>query len=42
MSTWASVGGTATPPPPSEAEQDARAAQLYAQSGASPWPVCGQ
>ena len=25
-----------------EAEQDARAAQLYAQQGSSPWPVCGQ
>ena len=31
----------ATRPPASEAEQDSRAAMLYAQAGASPWPVCG-
>ena len=42
MGTWASVGGTGDPAAASEAEQDARAAQLYAQSGSSPWPVCGQ
>ena len=24
-----------------ELEQDRRAAMLYAQAGASPWPVCG-
>ena len=40
--TWASVGGTGNPAAASPAEQDARAAQLYAQSGSSPWPVCGQ
>ena len=40
--TWASVGGTGNPAAASEAEQDARAAQLYAQSGSSPWPVCGR
>jgi hypothetical protein len=42
MGTWASVGGTGDPAAASEAEQDARAARLYAQSGSSPWPVCGQ
>ena len=42
MQTWASVGGSGDPAAASEAEQDARAAQLYAQSGSSPWPVCGQ
>ncbi len=39
--TWQSVGGTGDPAAAPEAEQDARAAQLYAQSGSSPWPVCG-
>ena len=42
MSTWQSVGGTGNPAAASEAEQDRRAAQLYAQAGSSPWPVCGQ
>ena len=42
QSTWASVGGTGNPAAASEAEQDARAAQLYAQQGSAPWPVCGQ
>jgi hypothetical protein len=42
MQTWSSVGGTGDPAAASEAEQDARAAQLYAQSGSTPWPVCGQ
>jgi hypothetical protein len=42
LQTWASVGGTGNPAQASEAEQDQRAAALYAQSGASPWPVCGQ
>jgi hypothetical protein len=41
MQTWSSVGGTGDPAAASEAEQDARAAQLYAQSGSTPWPVCG-
>ena len=40
--TWAAVGGTGNPAAASEAEQDARAAQLYAQQGSSPWPVCGR
>ena len=42
QSTWESVGGTGNPAAASEAEQDARAAQLYAQQGSSPWPVCGR
>ena len=40
--TWASVGGTGNPAAASEAEQDKRAAMLYAQQGSSPWPVCGR
>ena len=42
MQTWASIGGSGDPAAASEAEQDARAAQLYAQSGSTPWPVCGR
>ena len=42
QSTWASVGGTGNPAAASPAEQDMRAAMLYAQQGSSPWPVCGQ
>jgi hypothetical protein len=41
-STWASVGGTGDPAAASEAEQDKRAAMLYAQQGTTPWPVCGR
>lgn len=41
MQTWASVGGSGDPAAASEAEQDRRAAMLYARSGSSPWPVCG-
>ena len=41
-STWASVGGTGNPAAASEAEQDERAAMLYAREGATPWPVCGR
>jgi hypothetical protein len=40
--TWASVGGSGDPAAAPEAEQDYRAALLYASSGSSPWPVCGQ
>jgi hypothetical protein len=40
-STWASVGGSGDPAAASEAEQDQRAAMLYARSGSNPWPVCG-
>jgi transglycosylase-like protein len=41
VDTWASVGGSGDPAAAPEAEQDYRAALLYAQSGSSPWPVCG-
>lgn len=39
--TWESVGGTGDPAAAPEAEQDQRAAQLYAERGSAPWPVCG-
>lgn len=39
--TWEAVGGSGDPAAASEQEQDYRAALLYAQSGSSPWPVCG-
>jgi transglycosylase-like protein len=39
--TWAAVGGSGDPAAAPEAEQDRRAAILLAQSGTSPWPVCG-
>ena len=39
--TWAAVGGTGDPAAAPEAEQDRRAAILYAQAGAGQWPVCG-
>lgn len=39
--TWASVGGSGDPASAPEEEQDYRAALLYAQSGSSPWPICG-
>ena len=39
--TWASVGGSGDPAAAPEAEQDRRAAILYARAGSSPWPVCG-
>jgi hypothetical protein len=39
--TWESVGGTGDPAAASEQEQDYRAALLYAESGSSPWPICG-
>jgi peptidoglycan hydrolase-like protein with peptidoglycan-binding domain len=39
--TWRAMGGTGDPAAASEAEQDRRAAALYAREGASPWPVCG-
>jgi hypothetical protein len=40
-STWAGVGGSGDPAAAPEAEQDRRAAMLYARSGAGQWPVCG-
>ena len=42
LQTWASVGGSGNPAAASEAEQNKRAAMLYAREGASPWPVCGR
>jgi hypothetical protein len=42
LQTWQSVGGTGNPADAGEAEQDRRAADLYAREGASPWPVCGR
>jgi len=39
--TWASVGGTGDPAAAPEAEQDYRAALLYARGSSSPWPICG-
>ena len=42
LQTWASVGGSGNPASASEAEQNKRAALLYAREGASPWPVCGR
>jgi peptidoglycan hydrolase-like protein with peptidoglycan-binding domain len=39
--TWRAMGGSGDPARASEAEQDQRAAALFAQAGASPWPVCG-
>jgi hypothetical protein len=42
IETWQSVGGSGNPAAASEAEQNQRAAMLYAREGASPWPVCGR
>ncbi len=39
--TWRGVGGEGDPASAPEAEQDRRAAELYEQSGSSPWPTCG-
>jgi hypothetical protein len=41
LDTWQAVGGAGNPARASEAEQDRRAAQLYAQAGPGQWPVCG-
>lgn len=41
QATWQSMGGSGNPAAASEAEQDRRAAMLYARAGSSPWPVCG-
>jgi hypothetical protein len=40
--TWASVGGAGDPAAASPAEQDRRAAMLYARTGPASWPVCGR
>ena len=39
--TWQSVGGSGDPAAAPEAEQDRRAAMLYARSGTASWPRCG-
>lgn len=39
--TWQSVGGSGDPAAASPAEQDSRAAALYAKRGSQPWGVCG-
>jgi peptidoglycan hydrolase-like protein with peptidoglycan-binding domain len=39
--TWERLGGTGDPAKATEAAQDRIAAKLLAQSGTSPWPVCG-
>jgi Ni/Co efflux regulator RcnB len=41
VGTWQSVGGQGDPAAAPEAEQDKRAAILYARSGPGQWPVCG-
>ncbi|HEY6758961.1 MAG TPA: transglycosylase family protein [Baekduia sp.] len=40
--TWRQMGGSGDPADAPESEQDARAAQLLAQAGTTPWPVCGK
>ena len=40
--TWAAVGGSGDPAGAPEAEQDRRAAILYARTGPGQWPVCGR
>jgi hypothetical protein len=42
LQTWQAVGGSGNPAAAPEAEQDRRAAALYAQAGAGQWPVCGR
>jgi LysM repeat protein len=42
LRTWRSVGGSGNPANASAGEQLMRAKKLYAQRGASPWPVCGR
>jgi hypothetical protein len=39
--TWESMGGSGDPAAAPVAEQNYRAALLYASAGSSPWPVCG-
>ena len=38
--TWRTLGGSGDPAAAPEAEQDARAADLLAREGTSPWPSC--
>lgn len=42
LSTWRSLGYSGYPNQASPATQDAAVRKLYARSGWSPWPVCGQ
>jgi len=42
LQTWRAVGGSGLPSDASAAEQDMRAARLYAERGPAPWPVCGR
>jgi hypothetical protein len=42
VATWQAMGGSGLPSEAPEAEQDMRAAMLYARSGPGQWPVCGQ
>jgi hypothetical protein len=42
LATWQAVGGSGNPAQASEAEQDRRAAMLYASAGPGQWPVCGR
>jgi peptidoglycan hydrolase-like protein with peptidoglycan-binding domain len=39
--TWRRMGGSGNPAHAPEAEQDQRAAALYAREGSAPWPSCG-
>lgn len=41
-STWKAIGGSGDPAAAPEAEQDQRAAALYAEQGVKPWPTCGR
>lgn len=41
-SAWEAAGGSGDPAAAPEAEQDRRAAVLYAQSGPGQWPACAQ
>ena len=40
VATWTALGGSGDPAGAPEAEQDARAAALYAARGTAPWPNC--
>ncbi len=39
--TWRAMGGSGDPADAPEADQDRIAAQLLAERGTAPWPVCG-
>jgi hypothetical protein len=42
LATWRGLGFAGYPHQASPATQDAAVRKLYARSGWSPWPVCGQ